>query len=159
MGSCWAWSVRLTTRLLGRLSPLKQLTSFVHILSPETDNCPSWISGRERMTVENISWSISMKECCQPGRGWTRTLLITSQVRIQLSHRGQPLSRTLKIVCTIFQSCWICFQYFLNGSARMLKEYVANKWVRPRINKLKMKMWVFDGEKCWSGWLPWWSYQ
>ena len=35
----------------------------MHILSPETDNCPSWISGRERMTVENISWSISTKEC------------------------------------------------------------------------------------------------
>ena len=31
----------------------------MHILSPETDNCPSWISGRERMTVENISWSVS----------------------------------------------------------------------------------------------------
>ena len=37
----------------------------MHILSPETDNCPSWISRRERMTVENISWSISMKECCR----------------------------------------------------------------------------------------------
>ena len=41
----------------------------MHILSPETDNCPSWISGRERMTVENISWSISTKECCRPGGG------------------------------------------------------------------------------------------
>ena len=41
----------------------------MHILSPETDNCPSWISGRERMTVENISWSISAKECCRPWRG------------------------------------------------------------------------------------------
>ena len=40
----------------------------MHILSPETDNCPSWISGRERMTVENISWSISTKECCRPLR-------------------------------------------------------------------------------------------
>ena len=39
-----------------------RLTSVVHILSPETDNCPSWISGRERMTVENISWSISTKD-------------------------------------------------------------------------------------------------
>ena len=38
----------------------------MHTLSPETDNCPSWISGRERMTVENISWSISTKECCRP---------------------------------------------------------------------------------------------
>ena len=41
----------------------------MHILSPEADNCPSWISGRERMTVENISWSISTKECCRPWRG------------------------------------------------------------------------------------------
>ena len=41
----------------------------MHTLSPETDNCPSWISGRERMTVEYISWSISMKECCRPRRG------------------------------------------------------------------------------------------
>ena len=28
--------------------------SIVHILPPETDNCPSWISGRERMTVCTI---------------------------------------------------------------------------------------------------------
>ena len=48
---------------------VKRLTSIVHILSPETDNSPSWISGRERMTVENISWSISTKECCRPRRG------------------------------------------------------------------------------------------
>ena len=41
----------------------------MHILSPETDNNPSWISRRERMTVENISWSISMKECCRPRQG------------------------------------------------------------------------------------------
>ena len=41
----------------------------MHILSPETDNCPSWISGRERMTVESISWSFSTKECCRPRRG------------------------------------------------------------------------------------------
>ena len=41
----------------------------MHILSPETDNCPSCISGRERMTIENISCSISTKECCRPRRG------------------------------------------------------------------------------------------
>ena len=41
----------------------------MHILLPETDNCPSWISSRERMTVENISWSISTKECCRSQRG------------------------------------------------------------------------------------------
>ena len=41
----------------------------MHILKPETDNCPSWISRRERMTIENISWSISMKECCKIRQG------------------------------------------------------------------------------------------
>ena len=41
----------------------------MHILLPETDNCPSWISRRERMTIENISWSISTKECCRPRWG------------------------------------------------------------------------------------------
>ena len=55
MGSCHGFS--------------KRLTSIVHILSPETDNYPSWINWRERMTVENISWSISTKECCRPQRG------------------------------------------------------------------------------------------
>ena len=40
MGSCRTRSVYLTTRLLGKLSS-KRLTSTVHILSPETDNCPS----------------------------------------------------------------------------------------------------------------------
>ena len=34
-------SVNLTTLFLGRLRPPKQLTNFVHILSPVTDNCPS----------------------------------------------------------------------------------------------------------------------
>ena len=50
-------------KFTGQAYSSKRLTSIVHILSPETDNCPSWISGRERMTVENISWSISTKEC------------------------------------------------------------------------------------------------
>ena len=50
----------------GQALSSKRLTSIVHIPWSETDNCPSWISGRERMTVENISWSISTKECCRP---------------------------------------------------------------------------------------------
>ena len=62
------WQVYLTTYFLGRLSPLSYLPVLVHILSPETDNCPSWISKRERMIVENISRSISMKECCWTDR-------------------------------------------------------------------------------------------
>ena len=40
LGPCRAWSVYLSIRLLGRLSS-DGLTSIVHILLPETDNCPS----------------------------------------------------------------------------------------------------------------------
>ena len=53
----------------GQAQSSKRLTSIVHILLPETDNCPSWISGRERMTVQNISWYISTKKCCRLRRG------------------------------------------------------------------------------------------
>ena len=45
-----ARSVNLAILFLGKYQYL------VSILSPVTDNCPSWISGRERMVVEIISW-------------------------------------------------------------------------------------------------------
>ena len=47
------------------------------------------------MTVENISRSISTKECCRPRRGGgggeTATSWSPAGRRIQLSHRGRPL--------------------------------------------------------------------
>ena len=59
----------------GQAQTSKRLTSFVNILLPEADNCPSWISERERMTIEYISWLISTKKCCQlvgvePATSW-----------------------------------------------------------------------------------------
>ena len=71
-GSQFAWP-----HFYGQAQSSKWLTSTVHTLSPKSDNCLSWISGRERMTIENISWSVSKKECCWPGRGRTHILLIT----------------------------------------------------------------------------------
>ena len=46
----WRRSVYITTFFLGSLSPLSDY--------PDTDNCLPWISGIERMTVENSLWSI-----------------------------------------------------------------------------------------------------
>ena len=46
------------------VSLLGSLQYLVHILLPVTDNCPSLISGRERMAIEIISWPNSTKECC-----------------------------------------------------------------------------------------------
>ena len=64
MGSCRAWSVLPNHTFTGQALSSKRLASIVHILLPEIDNCPSQISRRERMTVENISRSISTKACC-----------------------------------------------------------------------------------------------
>ena len=50
--SCRAGQFYLTTLFLGRLSSC--YSQFVHSLSLETDVCPSCISGRERMAIENI---------------------------------------------------------------------------------------------------------
>ena len=93
----------------GQAKSSKRFTSVVHILSPETDNCPSWISGRERMTVENISWSISTKECCRPRRGlnprppglqsdgasnWATEATMWRYPRICHNHKAQPSRAT-----------------------------------------------------------------
>ena len=73
----------------GQAYSSKRFTSIVHILSPETDNCPSWISRRERMTIENISLWNHHERMLPTRQGWIRNLLITSQTHIQLSHRGR----------------------------------------------------------------------
>ena len=55
-------SVYLTSLFQSRLSPIGNQPVLMHILLPETNkNCPSWISRREWMTIENISTSMSTK--------------------------------------------------------------------------------------------------
>ena len=79
----------------------------MHILSPETDNCLSWVSGRERMTVENISWSISTKECCRPRQlsvSHTFTCLYFSTIR-QSHILCQSITCLSHIFLTLFYYC------------------------------------------------------
>ena len=111
----------------GQTQSSKRLTSIVHILLPETDNCPSWISGRERMTVENITWSkkISTKECCRPSGGWTHNLLITSQMCIQciqLSHWGTSIR-------------WLCM---LTVKA-LIRLHGSASWAEPLLSAFNQK--------------------
>ena len=86
--------------------PNHTFTGHVHILSSETDNCPSWISGRERMTVENISRSISMKECCWP-------LDVVMQDVAALVRACMVLARTLAKALSYFLNV-ITFSLILN---------------------------------------------
>ena len=80
-----------------------RLTSIVHILSPETDNWPSWIRRRERMTVENNSWSISMKECCRPRRGLNpRPLGLQLDGASKWATKAGIATADMKMLCNIF---------------------------------------------------------
>ena len=72
MGSYQACSVYLPHFHRAGLVLLAVNQYYAHSF-PDTDNCPSWISGRERMTAENISWSISTKECCWHSGGRIHT--------------------------------------------------------------------------------------
>ena len=55
----------------------------MHILSPETDNCPSWISGRERMTVENKYFTIYLHERMLPTSAGVEPTTFWSPVRTE----------------------------------------------------------------------------
>ena len=85
----------------GQAKSSKQLISIVQILLPETDNCPSWISGRERMNVENISWSISTKEWCWPGGGHQSNAHPTKPMRptFYMLRKGIQIFRVNTILC------------------------------------------------------------
>ena len=84
----WAqlFSVLWVCSLLARINTFS-LFVCVEVLQPSqpngvmssADSFPSWLCRKERMTIENISRSISTKECCWPGGGRTHNLLITSQ--------------------------------------------------------------------------------
>ena len=101
---CWGFTAQSTQwvmssavslpnhMLTGQALSSKRLTGIVHILSPETDNCPSWISGRERMIVEIFHDQSPRKNVADFGGGWTRDLLVSSRMRIQLSHRGRLIN-------------------------------------------------------------------
>ena len=66
----------------------KRLTSIVHILSHENDN---YIleSGKGENSRRKYFMINLLEKCCGLGGGRIHYLLITSQTRIQLSHRGR----------------------------------------------------------------------
>ena len=76
----WSW-----TSLVGSLPVL------MHILSPVTDNSPSWISGRKRMAVETISWPVQSPQKNVAGHeNRTRDRPHTRRTRIRPSYRARP---------------------------------------------------------------------
>ena len=143
----------------------------MHILSPETDNCPSWISGRERMTVWNISWSISTKECCRPRRGWTRDPLVSSRTAHptepprplgllyphmpeDTAHKGSTMprdvsrkSRTPLTDCTGLRMCEVCNYYLIGMEFGHMNSFVE-VWFQMLLIASTKSVW--QEESLWS---------
>ena len=79
-------------------------TSCMHILVFVTDNNPSWISGRRRMTVEIISWSISTKAWDQAGIQLTNP---GSAIRLATNWATRPSSRGMWPTTNVHNSTMI----------------------------------------------------
>ena len=92
------------------------------------NNCPSWFSGRERMIIENISWSISTKECCRPSGNLTNSQ--------PPEHQSDEKDREDWSVCTDTQAglsiCWVHMQclrkYCALGSYCFIIQYFSLKF-------------------------------
>ena len=116
----------------------------MHILSPVTENCSSWISGRERMAVELFSWP-SLHERIT-GRGdRTRGRLHAKRIRFWSSYRVRlEVCQTNALLCICFNSynydkrlceklylllmpVFICI-IFAPRSTQTLKQYQDNLW-------------------------------
>ena len=116
----------------------------MHILSPETDNCPSWISGRERMTVENISWSIPTKEYCRPRRGLIPRPpgLHSDSASNWATEVGQ--TQVKGFIPYFFFTCWD------SDSLNAVKVGHIQEWLPVSWNKIKTHVGFFGYFRCLS---------
>ena len=123
--------------------PSKRLTSTVHIISPETDNCLSWISGREKMTVENISWS-NHREKMLPNRRGSNPQPPDHQTDAHPTEPPRPLMRPprcgrgscllcLSFVCKVCDVrpsslChWLCSVHYENLPIQITENFTTKK--------------------------------
>ena len=103
------WSVNLTKLFRGRLRLGSQY--FVHTLSLVTENIPSWITERRRMTIENISWSTSTKEL---GPDRTHDPCISNRTHYRLLYMAKSFwgSYFIQIDPESINSVFALFQFF-----------------------------------------------
>ena len=100
-------------------------TSNVHILSPETDNCLSWIRERERMTVENVSWSKFHERTFST---WQESNLRPPVHQLDL-HRTEPWCRNpLAKYLTVKMGKFILCIYELKRPTRMYTTLPSPGW-------------------------------
>ena len=128
--------VRLSKHtFFGQALSSKCLTNICALLSQETNNCPSWISGRERMTIKIFHDQSPWKNVVRPGRDRTHNLLITSQTCIWLSHKGRLLS-----VWNILFSLWFWTHSLLHIGVSAINQEQNGKQCRSRWDS---SLWAF----------------
>ena len=86
----------------------------MHIVSPLTDNCSSWISGRGRMVVEMFSWPSLHERMCRTWGSNSGPLAfqadkLPSKLPRQVQGQWIVQSRSLSCTITVSDLCLSCF--------------------------------------------------
>ena len=120
-----AWWVNLSTVFLGK-PPKAVYQHLVHILSPVTLDCPSWISGREKMAVETSAQKSHQVQSCKHE-------LAAHLSRLMIKPRNWPLfpaktqiSQSIRPVWSVFavhmKKAWI-LSYPLRTQPRLWSDW------------------------------------
>ena len=116
------------------------------------------------MTVENISWLISMKECCRTRRGWNQrppdlqsdahpTEPLRWNVKdLRCPNRLRQAKQYHRVLCKVsrFRSSCACVKYHLGLCSLLIYFVVSNDSVSGAVNALIRLCWC----AVWSGSLP-----
>ena len=157
-----SWSVYLTTLFLGRCSPLSSKTVLVHIVLRDTNNCPSWISKRERMTRKYFM--INLHKRMLPSQAVIKPMTSWSPVRHAFdSHGGWLLWH-----CLHLESWYTIFKLNIQTptSSYLLENLNKSIWLSGDISKMWRNckqyrpcsnccslIWVYAACSCLSVWI------
>ena len=124
----------------GQTQSSKRLTSIVHSLSPEIDNCPSWISGRE--CDHRKYFMINLHERMLLSQRVSNLQPPDHQSNAHPSHQGRLLWQVSGVNSTPFFS-HVCIKYILWRSAPAMYVFMENLRKYPTIIK-SLKTWVYS---------------
>ena len=129
----------------------------MHILLPEIDKCPSWISGREKMTRKYFVINLH-ERCCRPRWGLnprppglqldsaSKWATEASSIWVFVGHTGLIVGLVILFVLRFYgpvnpmASCpaWsVYLTILLQGRLSSLSVFFTRNWQLPLLNQLK----------------------
>ena len=131
----------------------------MHILSPVTDNCSSWISGRGRMAAEMFSWpSLHERMCRTWGSNAGPLACQANTLPIEIPHSAPRLTC---VFAGRTSFCWFCYAAAYDVFLRNKNLYMVLIWtLSPSVKLQKIFYYcssspysVGKGCKCKSPWI------